>query len=166
MVAVQKYSLVTSQKFSVAPELSSARCCIIIALTVACTMDESPVATSTRTTYQFTIEEGKKGPNDFWAGLVELPIASIHYSSAVCRRPYRRLSQRSESGAEGDVDEESLRVRSQVKRPVECKRGCPSECLKALESTLVKQRSTEGVVIQIRRTLKNRQEIPLVSVLA
>ena len=29
-----------------------------------------------------------------------------------------------ESGAEGDVDEESLRVRSQVKRRVECKHGC------------------------------------------
>ena len=34
MVAVRKYSIVTSQNYSEALELSFARCCIIIALTV------------------------------------------------------------------------------------------------------------------------------------
>ena len=81
------------------------------------------------------------------------------------------LSQGSES--EEDFDDESLHVRMQVKRRVECQsgdalrysRGC-LRLMKALENTLVKQRSTEGVAIHTNRILKDRQEISLVCVLS
>ena len=36
------------------------------------------------------------------------------------------ISQGSESGSEAGEEEETLRVRRQAKRQVECKRGCPA----------------------------------------
>ena len=91
-------------------------------------MAEGPVATSTpdnESTYHRRREERAQR---FLSGTSRAayrldPLLERSLSSSMSD-----LSQGSESGSEGDVDdsEESLRRRRQVKRRVECKHGCPA----------------------------------------
>ena len=81
------------------------------------------------------------------------------------------ISQGSESGSEGD-EEETLRMRRQTKRRLECKRGCPAvleRTAKTYESfgkhTGKTAQYRRSRVIRIRRILKGHRETSLVSAL-